>query len=405
MPLWARHCVLACAVASGLLVGTFSGPPPSANPGSRLATIEALVDHGTFAIDGTLFAGTVDKIMLDGKLYSTKPPVWSSFGALVYAALKPFGVSFAQDPALAVKLLSLALALLPHLVLLFYGNRLLGLLVRTPLWHVLGFAGLALGWLGLSYATTINNHTPATTALLAAYYHALRARGGGGRAHLAAAGLLAALAPTLDLGAVFVSAGIGLYLLAHRRRETLTVFLPAALPPLALHFALSYAISGSLLPIYLRQELYLYPGSYWLAPAGMDALDEPKVVYLFHMLLGHHGVLSMTPLVGLGLWAAGRCLRRRELVAEAALVLASFVVLVVFYTMTTHNYGGVCAGFRWLLLVTPLALVLAPRLLEELPRRLGLALFLSAFLVSSYTALDALPDPFATSAWQRLWEG
>ena len=28
----------------------------------------------------------------------------------------------------------------------------------------------------------------------------------------------------------------------------------------------------------------------------MDALDEPKPVYLFHMILGHHGVFSLTPI-------------------------------------------------------------------------------------------------------------
>ncbi len=46
------------------------------NPASRYAGMEALVEHGTFAIDDTrLVRATVDKVQWEGHFYSSKPPL------------------------------------------------------------------------------------------------------------------------------------------------------------------------------------------------------------------------------------------------------------------------------------------------------------------------------------------
>src|SRR5437868_3611985 len=66
------------------------------NDGSRLATVESLVDRGTWAIDDSQFvrptddsgAGTLDKLRIDGRYYSDKSPVPALLMAGEYALLK-----------------------------------------------------------------------------------------------------------------------------------------------------------------------------------------------------------------------------------------------------------------------------------------------------------------------------
>src|SRR5947209_4079540 len=88
------------------------------NDGSRLATVEALVDHGTWSIGDSVFVrpaaeagvyppddpaldyGTLDKLLIDGRYYSDKSPVPAVFMAGEYAVLKAItGWTAAAKPA------------------------------------------------------------------------------------------------------------------------------------------------------------------------------------------------------------------------------------------------------------------------------------------------------------------
>lgn len=399
-----RRAALLLGLTSALFVAQLTTSRTTANPGSRLATMDALVHDGTFAIDRSVFRDTIDKVFVGGHYYSSKPPVLSTVGAGVYGALHHLtGLSF-RGPTRpqAVWAVTVVLMLGAHLLLLVYGYRLLALWLPSPALVLAGFATLAFAYLGFGYATSINNHTPAAAVSLAAFYYAYLVRSGGSRAprHWALAGALAALAPTLDLAAMFVSTAIGVYLLGRDWRAVVRWFAPAALVPLALHFLLTYLVSGSVLPIYLRHELYLYPGSYWNAPVGIDALDEPKHVYLWHMLVGHHGLLAMTPLFVLALVALGRGLRRgAPRRPEAMVVSASLVALVTFYAVTTKNYGGVCVGFRWLIVIMPFLVLFVGEWLREAHGRVALVVFVVLYGVSQVNAVDALGDPWRRSAW------
>jgi hypothetical protein len=332
----------------------------------------------------------------------------STGGAVLYKALNRFtGLSFRSEGGHAVLVMNLLLAGAPHLILLAYAYRFLRWLApgsRTLLWT---FACFAFGNLGLAYATSINNHTPAAASVLVAFFYAFGVRHGllERQRHWVFAGLLAGLAPTLDLGTLFVSSAVGIYLLSHDWRMTLRWFVPAALLPLIAHFGLTWLITGAVAPIYLRPELYHYPGSYWNAPTGIDALDEPRATYLFNVLLGHHGLFSMTPVLALASWALLRTLvSRGRYWAEAAVVGAPTCILIVFYTLTTKNYGGHCAGFRWLLPVTPLLLLFVPSWLDQVRRRWSVALFVLCVSIGQYHAFDALRGPWAVSSWDR-WLG
>jgi hypothetical protein len=396
---------LLCALASCALVLAFTTGERLTNPMSRMATMDALVHDRAFAIDRSVFLDTTDKVMIGKHYYSSKPPILSVTGAVIYLALhETTGLSFRDDPARAILVMNLILAGIPHLLLLAFAYRMLLWFAPSPQTFVWTYASFAFGHLGLAYATSINNHTPAAVVLLVAFYLAfgLRHELIKARAAWVASGLLAGLAPTLDLSALFVSLPIALYALSSDRRGALGWFAPAALLPLMLHFALTLHITGSLKPIYLRPELYLYPGSYWNAPTDIDALDEPRATYFWNILFGHHGVLVMTPVLMLALLAIARSIvRRTRYRAEALLIGGSFAMLVVFYTLTTKNYGGICVGFRWFMPIVPLSLLFVAEWLGQVRGRAAFALFLACLLVGQYHAYAGLQAPWERSSWER----
>lgn len=388
-----------------MLVLSFTTGQPGTNPMSRLATMDALVHDHAWIIDRSVFLDTADKVQINGRFYSSKPPMLSTIGALIYKPLHQLtGISFREDRAVAVKVMNLLLGFLPHAALMVYAYLFLARLELAPEVLLWSYACFALGRLGLAYSTTVNNHTPAELAGFIAFYHASGLRRGqlSNRWHWAAAGFAAGLAPTLDLGMSFVSAAIGLYLLSWDWRNTLMRFAPASLPPMAAHFALTWMISGDLRPIYLRRHLYTYPGSYWNAPVGIDALDEPRLTYLFNILLGHHGMLSMTPVIIFALWAIVRAVAKRSAYrAEALTIGGAFLAMVLFYTLTTKNYGGVCVGFRWLMPITAIVLTFVPVWLSQKRSQLAFAVFVVCALVGQYNAFDGLHDPWMRSQWDR----
>jgi hypothetical protein len=146
----------------------------------------------------------------------------------------------------------------------------------------------------------------------------------------------------------------------------------------------NYAAIGQLKPAYSEfgGPWYEYAGSHWhkLKKAeagefvpGIDFAQEPKPVYAFHLLLGHHGWFSLTPTFllsagGLAAWTwmsrgdVGRILVRRVptgspvfsplLVGPLTLVVSA--VVVGFFVLKTNNYGGNTSGPRWLFWLIPL---------------------------------------------------
>ena len=109
--------ILLAVVTSCLLARSEAG---SWNDGSRLASIEALVDHGTFAIDDSIFVqvpelrdgqaspyptgdgllqkyGTKDKLYIRGHYYTDKTPLPSYYLAGVYQCFRWLGGPSAHD--------------------------------------------------------------------------------------------------------------------------------------------------------------------------------------------------------------------------------------------------------------------------------------------------------------------
>ena len=168
------------------------------------------------------------------------------------------------------------------------------------------------------------------------------------------------------------------------------------------------------LDVHVWDSWYEFPGSYWTGDArtGVDLGEPSRLVYAFQVLLGHHGVFSLTPVwllsaAGLFWWLKRPDERMRGL---AVVVAALTVVCLGFYILRPlkdRNYGGVCCGFRWLLWLAPLWLIAMLPAADRIAvsprwRRVALALLVISIASASYASLNPWVQPWLYEYWSYL---
>lgn len=157
---------------------------------------------------------------------------------------------------------------------------------------------------------------------------------------------------------------------------------------------------------YRREAKGRLIGSYWRNRVGIDRGEESVAAYVFHSLIGHHGIFSLTPVwllavAGLGFWLVrpnGPNLR-----GPAVLIAITSLVCLAFYLLlrpqVDRNYGGMTCGFRWMFWFAPLWLTamlpaadwLAPR---RWTRAAGLLLLALSVLSVSYPTWNPWTHPW-----------
>ena len=150
---------------------------------------------------------------------------------------------------------------------------------------------------------------------------------------------------------------------------------------------------------------YDYAGSYWTgAQQGVDRGEPSRAVYLWHVLLGHHGIFSLTPLWLLVLPGIVWLLRSRQPGSAplACMVIVLSVLCVSFYVgrpVIDRNYGGVSCGLRWAFWLIPLWLLcLIPTAERWLQTASGRAAALALLMLSTFSAAYASANP-----WSHPW--
>ncbi len=159
---------------------------------------------------------------------------------------------------------------------------------------------------------------------------------------------------------------------------------------------------------------YEYAGSYWTpgTKTGVDKGEPSRAVYVFHSLLGHHGVFSLTPIWWLSVAGIGLWLKQgpRSLQAFALMVLTLTLVCVAFYMLRPEkdrNYGGVSCGFRWLFWFTPLWLICMLPATDLVAKHRGwriaalTMLFVSIFS-ATYASMNPWSHPWIFDYWTNL---
>ncbi|MEE2959230.1 MAG: hypothetical protein VYA34_00690 [Myxococcota bacterium] len=375
---------------------------PYANAASRFATIDSLIHRGTFIIDESSFMHeTVDKAMVDGHFLSTKPPVLSVASAGIYGLVYHItGLSFESNRRGAIRMVTFLVAGISHLLMIWIAHLFLCLWFgsREEKYYRIGLTVYSIGLLHFGYASSLNNHTIASTLLFGAIYLAVRRRSTGRREvkDIVLIALLLMFSATIDLPSLALFALVPLYLWPTLKTKDWLVYVLVGMIPLLLHFWLTYESTGSILPLYLRPEVYDYPGSYWNNPGGIDASKDPIWIYIFHTLVGHHGYFSFTPILLFAVPSLYRHVRGGTKHRDEALLFGVFwLVILAFIWGKTTNYGGVCVGLRWGFMTMPLLLLFA---LDEMKQRqVSKVATVLWVVIGVLTAVDALDNPWHTS--------
>ena len=403
----------AAVLGAGLIV---SGNPESrlsANPWSRLLTIESIVERHTLAITAApLRHKTIDQIKVGDDYYASHPPVLPAIGAAVYWPLYKSGYRLTPR-YLDEQSYAHARIVLFWLTWVVVGWSLAGglyafrssldALARPRLEVNLLAAACFAGSLLLTYLPTFNNHTVAA-ALVAGVWCVLIARRTDGKStpgRLAGLGLMAALAAAIDVptgGAMAVALMIYLKLTGATWRQLGWCLLGAA-GPAALHGYLQMQVTPSPLPPQVYQQYYDYPGSHWLQPRGFDANVEPVLPYAGRLLVGPRGWLTLTPMAAWGVAYMYGCALHpgSRWKAEARLLGSVVPVVIAFYALfhVHQNYSGLCWGVRWFIAFTPPVLFFTCAAYGRLRAAWAKALFWATVSVSVIYAAVGTATPWA----------
>jgi hypothetical protein len=179
-------------------------------------------------------------------------------------------------------------------------------------------------------------------------------------------------------------------------------------PATHLRLALQRSPEGAPLEIRVHawDNWYDYEGSYWRPEnvEGIDVGEASPLRYAFNVLIGHHGLFSLTPIwllsiAGCGMWLARGDSTQRML---AVMTIIVTVVVIGFYLsrpQIDRNYGGGTCCLRWLIWLTPLWLLAMLPAANWLSRTWsGRGLLLALLAASVFSAHYAADNP-----WSHPW--
>lgn len=430
---WVGFLVVASAIA--LAAATARPYAGGWNDGSRLATVEALVDRHTLAIDDSLFVrlppagapspylpddpflgrGTLDKLYIDGHYYSDKSPVPALLLAGVYQVWQAAtGLTARKRPDLFCLVMTLASSGLAYVVAVWCifqigGAVGLGGAARLALTATFGLATVA-----LPYAAHVNNHAlllGVTAALMLGFVRLAAARAAGRIpwGWLAALGTLTGFGYSIDLGVgpVLVLCAAALVVYRCRRLVPVALFAAAALPWLVLHHAVNYAVGGTLVPANAVAAYFDWPGSPFGAANLTGGWKHESVahflVYAASLLGGKQGFLGHNPTLFLllpGLWYL---LRRAPELPEVLFAYALCGGTWLVYAINSNNYSGPCLSIRWFVpLLAPAYYLLAVGL-KRCPQALR-DLLLLGLAGAALTAFGWWQGPWIHHMVPGLWQ-
>jgi hypothetical protein len=331
------------------------------NVNSRIATIESLVNRQTFIIDNSPYA-TTDKIQNPNNqhFYSSKPPLLSFFGAIIFFLLK----NIFQLSLDGQKTLSLAQYLI---TLIIIGGSFLTLIIfffKSLQWTQLSenkkytLTGLfAFSTYLFSYVGTFNNHIPAAMTLFLSFYFILKIKFTQNKlsTNLFWCGVWLGLSGVIDLTSATLLWVVFyfIYFLKNLKNKTNIVWLLVGFTvPVLLHLFLNWQITGDFLPAYMHKSWYNHIGSSYLISQSFPN----KFTFIFNILIGHHGLFLYSPILLFSIREIILILKNKQhqLYNEAWLLLYSIIISTILIIFFIPNYGGFAFGFRYFIPFIPL---------------------------------------------------
>ena len=401
----------------------------SGNDRSRWCTVRALVEPdmrvegAPYAIDKVIQDpnwDTIDMVKHGGHLYSSKPPLMATLMAGIYWIIYHVtGMSLATHPFIVGRIMLVIINVVPLAISFILLARLAERFGTTDWGRLFVIAAATFGTFLTTFAVAINNHLFAAVCATVAVYAAAPIWCDDNRRirYFVLAGFFGALMASGELTALALFVPISLALLWKAPRRTLIAYIPAAMVVAAAFFATAWIAHGSLSFPYMHRgpgdNWYDYTfqrngkeiESYWSHPSGIDQGEQSRAIYALNVLVGHHGIFSLTPIwlltvagIVISLWPG----QDRRLRQWAVLIGGVSLVCIVFYLfrpLGERNYGGMTSGFRWVFWLAPLwllSMLPAADLLSKRRWTRVVALVFLAFSVlsASYPAWNPWTHPW-----------
>jgi len=390
---------------------------------SRMATVQAIVENHTLAIDNTLFAGTTrQKIPHDGHFYSDQPPMLAALLSGPYWIMHHYGMTFEHNPLWVMFLLTLIGVTIPVALsagLVYKMGRLFEL--PRPWRAALGLA-VVIGSGLVSYATVLNAHASAATLLITAcaclvqvgLINDLRK----GAIWLLLAGVASALAAAIDPPAVIFMLALALVVGAFRwklgaRTIAVCIYLLGITGPMILHGALNVPVTGDFVPAYLRPQFQ--PVLHVAAkPDSLDDEDDQAGGFwqgtlrflgrACDALIGSHGVFTHFPVLLMGLLGVTMVMHRHWPASTkmmASVTVGGSVVIVLLYCISRADWGEAMFATRWFVLFLPLLLFWSGAWLRRPHRRTSWAMAATLLAFSTAVSLVGATGSFPRDGFQH----
>ena len=361
------------------------------NDSSRYAQIEALVDYHQTNINESKYNWTIDRVTLNEKDYSNKPPSLSIIGSGIYFVLKNiFGLTFQKNESLTVYLLTLLVIGLSTswLATKFYTS----LEIHKNIQHnirVLATLALTTGTILTSFSVTFNNHTVAAALIFAAFSDAMAQKS-------FKAGMWVSLAMCIDVvpGALFIPV-LALFLFYERGRNGLLKYFTSVFIGGILFVSLNLLIAGHPLPPKLIAGGIDHSSQY---ESVVQHVPLPKNwLYPLQCLFGWHGFFSVSPVLIIGAIGLVLAVKKKEPLKRRNTIFVGSGVLVMLlgYAFFIGSLGGWSYGIRYLIPIMPILLFFIPVVLKKMRT----PIFICILTLSTLFALIGMYNP-----WPPVYE-
>jgi hypothetical protein len=378
-----------------------------------MATIQSLVEDGTFVIDETVYIHTGDKFRYNGHYYSDKPPILALAASPIYLLLHLAGFTFENNPGLVYYLITLlTMGILSALTLVVFRKILVGYFEVPVVWADMVTLLTGAGTLIWVYTSVFNNHIAAGCLLMAGFYFFLQYRHRLEMKSVIFLSIVLTLAGSIDF-TCFLFLPTAFFVVLIWSRKAGLIFSITAIPVFAIYLLLNYHISGSILPPPLNESLWTYQDSRFSSDnlSGLSGHQGPLELsrYAFHMIAGSRGLFTLSPILLFSVAGTARLCRRKMIAKYRSGLLLFLILCLVYiglYIFRSVNYSGYAFGIRWYVSIMPL-LCLPLAFIDEwfYSGTLRRIVFMATAILSMMVALLGFYAPFTPGTGFDFVEG
>lgn len=370
----------------------------SANEGSSLALTKAIVNYHKFSIDEYKDLASVDISYYNGHFYSDKDIGRALFAIPIYILNKMLGFTSDIQAFLSVELMTAffsaaSIVLLYQLVLFLKGSRGTALILA----FVYGFATIL-----FSFSKTFFAHPYSAFFSLFGFLTMLVAMKGESKKYLIYSGIFFGISVLMEYTNIFVVAIFFLYYLYKKHFENIPFFIIPFLVLTTIIPFYNYAIFGNFF-----ETTYNYQYSYGNIESIYFRADFLKEGLNGNLFSSWRGLFYYSPILifsalGFFYWFKDD----KDKILPAMLVL-SFISILIFYSATPAWRGGNSYGPRYLIAVMPFIVLPIWRVIEKYKKNLLFWILFSILFVYSsiFAGLGSFVGPAPAESFKNpFWE-